>query len=88
MSEKTASSEATALLTPYAAAKVVNALLAEAGVDKAIPPQMVYNYTTARVRAGKAPFIEVTVVDDKTYISAEALATWATKYVAKQVAQA
>lgn len=82
MSEKT---QAIALLTPYAAAKVVNALLAEAGVDKQLPPQMFYNYTKARIRAGKRPLIEC---DENGAITPEALATWAKRYVAKQVALA
>ena len=70
-------------MTPYAAAKVVNAALAEAGLDKTIPAQMMYNYTTARVRAGKNPLIAVTE-DGK--ITPEGLQEWLTKYLAKQLA--
>jgi hypothetical protein len=69
--------------TPYAAAKFVNAQLKEAGLSKAIPPQMMYNYTTARVRAGKAPFV---TWDEENGVDREALATWTDKYVAKKLA--
>lgn len=69
-------------LTPYAACKIVNTLLEEAGVDKQLPPQMFYNYTTARINKGKAPFIEV---DENNKITEEGLKTWAEKYLAKHV---
>jgi hypothetical protein len=72
------------LVTGYAAAKIVNAVLTEAGLP-AIPPQMVYNYTTARLRAGKAPLI---ACDAEGRIDTEALEAWVTKYVAKKVANA
>ena len=72
------------LFTPYAAARVVNAALAEAGVEKTLPPQMFYNYTTARIRAGKAPLIEAVEKDGKVMIAEEALGAWLTKYLAKQ----
>jgi hypothetical protein len=68
------------LHTPYSAAKVVNQWLADAGVDKVLPPQMFYNYTIARVRKGKAPFIK-TDVNGK--ISSEDLKVWFDKYLAK-----
>jgi hypothetical protein len=72
------------ITTPYAAAKLVNTQLAEAGL-KAIPPQMMYNYTTARVRAGKAPFIKW---DEKKGVDTEDLQRWTTEYVAKRLAKA
>jgi hypothetical protein len=68
-------------VTPYAAAKVVNAVLAAAGVDKTIPPQMMYNYTTARLRAGKAPLI---ACDADGRITREGLEAWLVKYLPKQ----
>jgi hypothetical protein len=74
-------SETTGSMTPYAAAKTVNARLAAAGVAKTIPAQMMYNYTTAKVRAGKKPIIPV---DADGRITAEALEGWLTKYLAKQ----
>jgi hypothetical protein len=71
-------------MTPYAAAKVVNAALKAAGVDKQIPPQMMYNYTTARIRKGDRPFIET---DGQGRITEEGLRVWLTKYLAKQGVQ-
>jgi hypothetical protein len=71
-----------AILTPYGAAKLVNARLTEEGLPT-IPPQMMYNYTTARVRAGKAPFV---TWDEENGVDREALATWTDKYVAKKLA--
>jgi hypothetical protein len=70
-------------MTPYAAAKFVNAALKEAGLTKVVPPQMMYNYTTARVNAGKAPLIAFTLEGG---VDEAALQTWTAKYVAKQVA--
>lgn len=70
-------------VTPYAAAKLVNAALEAAHLSKKIPPQMMYNYTTARVNKGKAPFI---AVDEKGLVLVSSLNEWIEKYVAKQVA--
>jgi hypothetical protein len=67
-------------LTPYAAAKLANAEITAAGL-KAIPPQMMYNYTTARLNAGKAPLIAFTPEDG---VDREALATWTAAYIAKK----
>jgi 2-keto-3-deoxy-6-phosphogluconate aldolase len=50
----------TAIITPYAAAKLANAVFAAEGM-KVIPPQMMYNYTTARLNKGKAPYIAFTL---------------------------
>lgn len=72
------------LLTPYAAAKIVNADLEKAGLAKRIPPQMMYNYTTARVNAGKKPLIGY---NEKTgEVDWESLKVWSTAYVGKQKA--
>lgn len=76
MSDKTVTS-----VTPYAASVIVNKLLADAGVDKVLPPQMFYNYTTARVRKGKTSFIEL---DSDNKITLSGLDAWFTKYLAKQ----
>jgi hypothetical protein len=73
------------LLSPYGAAKLVNAALKEAGLSTVIPPQMMYNYTTARVNAGKAPFIKW---DAKTGVDRDDLERWTKAYVAKKVAAA
>jgi hypothetical protein len=72
------------MFTPYAAAKVVNAALAEAGIAKPIPPQMMYNYTIARIKDGKAPFIEW---NEKDGVVRESLEKWIVTYVAKRVAK-
>ena len=72
-------------VTPYGAAKLVNAALAEMGIDKKIPSQMMYNYTTARINAGKNPFIELT---EDGYIVMASLEIWMAKYVAKLQAKA
>jgi hypothetical protein len=65
-------------ITAYGAAKVVNAALKEAGFDKVIPPQMMYNYTTARVRKGKKPYI---AMDEQGRILVDDLKRWLTKYL-------
>ena len=80
----TENNAAQAILTPYEAAKLVNAALKEAGVAKPIPPQMMYNYTSLRVRAGRKPAIAWT---EKGGVDPEALATWTAKYVAMRVAK-
>lgn len=61
-------------VSPYKAAQIVNALLAEAGVEKTLPPQMFYTYT-------KKGYIPST--DGK--VSLEDLQVWFEKYLAKQV---
>jgi hypothetical protein len=72
-------------VTPYGAAKLVNEHLAECNIDKQLPPQMFYNYTTARIRAGKSPLI---ACDESGKIELDALAAWLEKYVAKQTVTA
>lgn len=69
--------------SPYQAAKLINAVLAEANLPS-IPPQMMYNYTTARIKAGKATLIGTTIVDDKVYVTEEGLNEWLAKYLAKK----
>ena len=77
-------SENTKGMTPYAAAKVVNAALTEAGL-KEVPPQMLYNYTSARVNAGKEPFIKY---DKKTNTVDEVdLQRWMKTYIEKRNAK-
>jgi hypothetical protein len=72
--------------TPYAATAVVNARLLKAGLDIVLPPQMLYNYTTARVRKGQTPLIPTVEVDGKVRITDEDLGTWIDKYIAKKTA--
>ncbi len=71
------------MITPYKAAKFVNEELKKNGIDKVIPPQMIYNYTSARVNDGKKPFIKY---DIENGVDEESLNEWTTKYIAKQIA--
>ena len=76
---------AQATLTPYAASVAINAALTKAGL-KNIPPQMIYNYTTARIRNNKAPFIETVTIDGQVRVTEAGLAKWTKKYLAKKTA--
>jgi hypothetical protein len=67
-------------MTPYKAAKFVNDQLKEAGVDKVIPPQMMYNYTKARVNKGKKPLIKF---DEKAGVDQKDLERWTKTYIEK-----
>jgi hypothetical protein len=60
-------------MTPYAATKIVNAALEAAGVEKVLPPQMLYNYA-------KKGYISTT----EGRISSEDLERWIAKYLEKQ----
>ena len=70
------------MLTPYKAAKFVNEKLTEAGL-KNIPPQMMYNYTTARLNADKEPLIKYTLEGG---VDVKSLDEWTAKYIAKKLA--
>jgi hypothetical protein len=50
-------------ITCYQSAILVNNWLLELGINKVIPTQMIYNYTTARINKGLNPFI---VMNEKT----------------------
>jgi hypothetical protein len=63
-------------MTPYAAAKIVNAKLAELKIDKELPPQMLYNYTSK-------DYIDNIVVEGKKRITNEGLNKWLVGYVKK-----
>lgn len=63
-------------MTPYAATKLVNAALEEAGLEKAIPPQMMYTY------ANKG-YIKSVKVDGKVRVTQASLDEWLTKYINK-----
>ena len=75
-----ANSITAAAFTPYGAAKFVNQVLTEAGLPS-IPPQMMYNYTTARLNKGKAPLIKC---DASGAITLESLLEWLAKYLEKK----
>lgn len=67
-------------MTPYAAAKIVNAALLEHGLDIQIPPQMMYNYA----RKG---YIQTVEVDGRNQIVLEGekgLSEWLQKYLTKK----
>ena len=77
-------SETDTLLTPFECANVVNGWLKEQGVEKVLPKQMFYNYTTALVRHGQKSRIPVVVDEnDKVFIRKSELATWFVGYFAK-----
>ena len=70
-------------ITAYAAANLVNKALEESGIDKRIPPQMIYNYTTARVRKNKTPLIPIVQVEDKVFVEVKGFGEWLQKYLEK-----
>jgi hypothetical protein len=63
-------------MTPYAAAKIVNATLEAEGIEKVIPPQMMYTYA-------KKGYVASVLVDNKKRITEEGLQEWLQKYVAR-----
>jgi hypothetical protein len=63
-------------MTPYAAAKVVNAALAEADLEKVIPPQMMYTYA-------KKNYVDSIEVDGKKRITKAGLDKWLVGYINK-----
>lgn len=72
-------------LTAYEAAKRVNEALKEAGFEKRIPPQMMYNYTHARVREGKRPLIRYSKTKG---IDQADFDLWLSNYIDKQSQEA
>ena len=46
-------------ITCYQSAILVNNWLLEKRIEKVIPTQMIYNYTTARINKGLNPFIKM-----------------------------
>ena len=63
-------------MTPYAAAKIANAELVEAGIEKVLPPQMFYTYT-------KKGYIESTEVAGKRVVTRVQLDKWLKGYIQK-----
>ena len=68
-------------VSPYKASVLVNQWIADRGVEKRVPPQMMYNYTTARVRKDKKPLIPIT--DGKILV--QDLAEWFERYAEKNL---
>lgn len=63
--------------SPYAAAKIVNIWLDGDGINKKLPPQMIYQYVTKG-------YIEHLVTEaGKKVVSEQALAIWYAKYTKK-----
>lgn len=78
---KNVANENVEYFSPYKAAKYVNSELENAGISKKIPPQMMYNYTVARINAGKKPFI---AFDVNSGVNEEALKEWTKNYILKK----
>jgi hypothetical protein len=68
-------------MTPYKAAKLVNEEIIVPAGFKAIPPQMLYNYTLGRIADGKTPKIPV---DSDRKVDSEDALGWAREYIAKK----
>jgi hypothetical protein len=63
-------------MTPYKAAKIVNAALVTEGIEKVIPPQMMYTY------ANKG-YVKSVTVDGKKRITKDGLDEWLVGYINK-----
>jgi len=65
-------------LTGYQLAKAVNRKLAENGITKEIPAQMVYSYI-------KQGFIKSVVIGNQNRVELEEAKAWAAKFVARRL---
>jgi len=63
-------------MTPYAAAKIVNDTLKDAGIEKVLPPQMMYTYA-------KKGYIDTVTVNEKVRITQSGLDKWLAGYLGK-----
>lgn len=63
-------------MTPYQAAKIVNATLKTNKIVKVIPPQMMYTYA-------KKDYVETVTVDGKKRITSDGLEKWLVGYINK-----
>jgi len=70
------------MLTEYGAHKIVNAKLKENGIDKSIPPQMMYNYMSQKVKQNKKPLIKW---DAESGVDVQDFNNWLDKYINKQL---
>lgn len=68
-------------MTPYKAHKWVNDQLKELGIEKKVPPQMLYTYVTKG-------YIKSHVVDGKKRVTNQQLADWFAGYVTKLTKEA
>lgn len=62
-------------MTPYKAAQIVNAALKENGIDKQIPPQMMYNYKKNNI-----------IDFDAKQGEKKSFVDWLERYIEKQLA--
>lgn len=68
-------------LTPYAAAKVANVVLANKGMDKTITPQMMYSYAkNDRIETVEVPGTK------KVHFDGDAFKAWLESYIAGNAA--
>ena len=67
-------------MTPYKAAKIVNESLKSVGIDKKIPPQMMYNYCKKSVG-----FKSYKNDSGKIEIDESSFKTWLEKYINDQI---
>jgi hypothetical protein len=65
-------------ITPFFAARVVNAKLVAEGIDKTVTPQMMYNYAKKNVIESNYDSREE---DEKIYFEGESFAKWLKRYV-------
>lgn len=71
-------------LTPYGAWKIANAYITQEGF-KSIPSQMLYNYTSGKLREGKKPLIKYSKEEG---VDHEDFARWLSSYILKKKALA
>ncbi|MGA2412772.1 MAG: hypothetical protein ABSG46_20610 [Candidatus Binataceae bacterium] len=65
------------VLTPYQAAKIVNRKLIEAGIEKVLPPQMLYTYR----KQGK--FTSLKAEDGRYMVEPMSFLAWCDSYIAR-----
>lgn len=76
--------EVVKLLNPGAQQRLVNQWLADKGIEKVLPQQMFYNYTTALVKDGKPGRIPTVESEGKVFVKEQALREWfELKYIPK-----
>jgi hypothetical protein len=67
--------------SPYALTSVVNEVLRSCGIEKQLPPQMMYQYTSDKKR-----YIPTVVVEGRRYVTRDEAIAWTEKYVLKHLA--
>ena len=66
--------------TPYRATKIVNEMIKDRGVERTLPPQMLYNYTA------KGYIPSTKTEDGKRTVTHQDLVTWFEGYFQKNLA--